>query len=158
MGSKAQTNPASRLLGASRFPASHTAHGGCTRHCSPTLNTGQPKATAPAGHHQPGFGRGQVKPLPLFHAGFPHLPTAEPSMPNSQGLGLGPLKWKTKICRFSVLSDSLWFWRPHCLIHTINGLLSYFIYIALFQTRQIAYPVPKVSRNNKYQPQCYETL
>lgn len=158
IGFKAKTNPASRLLGSPTLSSLTHSPQGCTWYCRATLNTLQPKATAPAGHHQPGFGRRWVKPLPLSHAGFPHLPTGEPSVPDSEGLGLGPLKWKTRICRFSVLSDSLWFWRPHCLIHTINRLLSYFINIALFRTRQISSPVPNVSRNNKYQQQRYETL
>lgn len=124
------------------------------------------KATTSAGHHQPGFGRrsqaGDVWSLSLssmlashtFWLGALLVPASAWAFFILKVFFI--LKWKTKICRFSVLSDFLWFWRPRCLIHTINRLLSYFIYIALFQTRQISYPVHNVSKNNKYQPQCYE--
>lgn len=58
-GSKAKTNPAYSQLRALHFPASHTAHWGCTWHCRPRLNTLQPKATAPAGHHSQALAGGE---------------------------------------------------------------------------------------------------
>lgn len=121
-------------------------------------HTQTPSARASWPWCQPGFGgtpaAGDVWPRSLSFMPASHFSrSGGPLVSAWVGVWLCHLNWKTQTCRFADLSDFLWFWRPRSLTHTINRLLSYFIYIALFQTGQISYPLSTVSKNNKYEPQ-----